>query len=474
MKVLLVRPMASNERFGLGPFFRIEPLGLEYIASALQQRGHEIAIYDLRFSRSLERILKKERPRLVGIATAHTLDTDDAIAAARRVKEFDPDIFTLIGGHGAAAYPRAFAKPWVDGLCFEDGEEVVPNVLGVLENGGDLHEVAGLAVYDRNAADFVYGPLSPQPVNLDQVPLPARTLLKTTHRHYLCVQRKPVYLVETARGCPYRCSFCSIWQHMGRTFRCRSTHAVVKDFELVGENIFVADDLFWYPTSRSEELACALVRRGIRKKWTLVQTRADVVARNEKLLELWRPVAKHFDIFFGFESPTDQGLERLSKDFRTEDIEAAIAVCRTLDYGITGNFIIGLDWEEKDFHRLWDFTDRLKLHHLGYTILTPLPGTAYFERERHRIREQDWSKYDMHHALWEPRLGRRRFFELFAETWRRSALHIKDARGFWALLSQIRPGHVPFLLKVMKQTRRLFNPEAYLAECFPTESAEGS
>ena len=53
MKILLLRPVPGNERFGLGPFFRIEPLGMEYIASALEAQGHRVVLADLRFSKSL-------------------------------------------------------------------------------------------------------------------------------------------------------------------------------------------------------------------------------------------------------------------------------------------------------------------------------------------------------------------------------------------------------------------------------------
>lgn len=62
-------------------------------------------------------------------------------------------------------------------------------------------------------------------------------------------------------------------------------------------------------------------------------------------------------------------------------------VCRELDYGVTGNFIVDPDWEEEDFRRLWHFKERLGLYRAGYTILTPLPGTLYFEEAKHRIGE---------------------------------------------------------------------------------------
>lgn len=83
MRLLLLRAVAPNERFGLGPFFRIEPLGLEYIAAAVRRDGHHVAIYDLRFVARqgrgglLDRILRRERPDVVGIASAHTIDTNE-------------------------------------------------------------------------------------------------------------------------------------------------------------------------------------------------------------------------------------------------------------------------------------------------------------------------------------------------------------------------------------------------------------
>ena len=63
MHVLLLRPVPVNERFGLGPFFRIEPLGMAYIAAALERQGHTATIADLRFSRSVEHYLRTERAR---------------------------------------------------------------------------------------------------------------------------------------------------------------------------------------------------------------------------------------------------------------------------------------------------------------------------------------------------------------------------------------------------------------------------
>ena len=96
---------------------------------------------------------------------------------------------------------------------------------------------------------------------------------------------------------------------MRASVRERSIGSVADDFASVGDDIFVADDLFWYHPARSLALAEELKRRGIRKRWILVQSRVDLVARHADLLEAWRPLAREFDIFFGLEAATNDGLK---------------------------------------------------------------------------------------------------------------------------------------------------------------------
>src|SRR5262249_42399489 len=445
-------------------YFRIEPLGLEYVAAALEARGHAVRLLDLRFSPPLETVLSEWRPQLCGVASAHTLDTNEALAVARRIKAADPTIFTLVGGHAAAVYPSPFFEGAVDAVCCEDGEQVAAELCDALERGRPLMEIRGLRL--RVGDQFVATPTSVERVSLDLAPLPARHLVRNIQKNYLCLNKKPVYLVETARGCPFRCSFCTIWQHVDRSFRCRNIGYVCQDLASVGKNVFIADDLFWHPKARSLELAKEIHRRGIRKDWVLVQTRTDLVARSADLLAAWRPFAKEFDIFFGFEAPTDAGLDGLTKDSSTKDIEAAVEVCERLGYGVTGNFIIDPAWGEDDFRKLWEFKERLGLYRAGYTILTPLPGTTHFEQMKNRIQEWDWSKYDMHHLLWEPRLGRQRFFELFAESWKRTVVHAKGVKPWWSWLLDVRPYQIPYMIGVLYRTQRLMDPRAYLKEAF--------
>lgn len=463
MRVLIVRPDPGNERFGLGPFFRAEPLGMEYVGAALRSRGHEAWIVDQRFrGSSVARWVDRVRPAVVGVAAMHALEFDNVLLVAREVKRLSPETFVLVGGHAVAAYPAALLSEDVDAVCMDDGEEIVPALVEALERRRPLREVPGLKL--RVGGDWVEtAPLADR-TGLDLVPLPDRSLVERYRNGYQCLLFKPAWLVETARGCPFRCNFCSVWQLYGRSFRERSIGAVVADFEAAGPNVFVVDDLFWNHAERSRELARALKRRGVRKRWLLVQSRTDLVARHPELLEEWRPLAQDFDVFFGLEAATDKALAHVTKDLTVNQTVEAARLARSMRYGVTGNFLVDPDWSEPDFHALWDFVATHGFQRAGYTLLTPLPGTELFQRLEPILEGQPWFKYDMHHVLWEPKLGAERFFELYAETWRRSILNIGGDKSLYAWMRQVKLTHVPYITRILLRTQRMMKAEAYLRE----------
>ena len=463
MDVLLLRPVPANERFGLGPFFRIEPLGMEYIAAALEARGHRVTIADLRFTSPLAAQLRTARPALVGVAAMHALETDQVLDIVRDVRTLSPEVPILVGGHTAAAYPEPFLVAGTTAVVVDDGERVLPMVCNALDRGGALASVPGLALRGRDG-DIVKTAGDTGTMALDEVPLPARHHVAPWRRQYACLAHRPAFLVETARGCPFRCSFCSIWQLHARAVRERSIDSVCRDFASVGNHVFVADDLFWHHPSRSLELARELRRRNIRKQWILVQSRTDLVGRHPELLEAWRPIAQDFDIFFGLEAATNEGLDGLMKDASVDETARGVEVARAFRYGVTGNFVIDPAWTEPDFERLWAFIEHHKLFQAGFTILTPLPGTSYFEEMRPTMRARQWSHFDMHHLLWEPALGPRRFFELYCETWRRSVLNLKGRKRLLQWMREVDLRNAPFLIQALRRTQKLMDVDHYLAE----------
>ena len=181
MQVLLLRPVPRNERFGLGPFFRIEPLGMAFVAAALEAAGHTVTLADLRFSRSVEHYITACRPQVIGIACMHALETDEARALIAQVRRLSPEATLVLGGHAAAAFPEAFFDTSVDVIVLDDGERAMPAAVEAIERGRALTEVPGLVV--RTPDGFVRTADPGPSVSLDVVPVPSRRHVEGWRRH---------------------------------------------------------------------------------------------------------------------------------------------------------------------------------------------------------------------------------------------------------------------------------------------------
>lgn len=437
-----------------------------YLAAALRSAGHSVLLADMRFERrAITHILRDSQPDLVAISCLHILEAPAALQVADEIKAHNPNIFVLLGGHAISAYPKAVdGNRSVDAICIGEGETLLPALCDAVANGRPLDTLPSLLL---PKGDGRFQATSVKPgrwLDLAQMPLPDRSVVARYQKRYCCLNYMPMWTMETARGCSYRCNFCSVWQLYKRTYRCHAPDQVRADFEATGRNLFMVDDLFWADRTRSEELGHTLLRSSERKNLLLVQTRADLVTENADLLKLWRPLAKTFDIFFGLESHTSPGLSSLNKDADINKTVEAVRIARELGFGITGNFIIDPDFTEADFQGLWDFMDEHQLYRVGFTILTPLPGTYYFEKSKKKIDVFDWTHYDLHHLLWQPRLPVDRFFELYCESWRRSVLNLAGKKKWWQWVKQVRLRDIPRLARILARTQTLMDPQAYLNE----------
>jgi len=422
MKVALLKPPIGGI-LGLEMLTFVEPLGLLAIASCLERDGHECRILDLRID-GLEPGLARCRdfaPDLVGIQCNFTTERRRAVELARRVRALLPHAFLLVGGHDASRDPDWFADPALDAVAIGDGEEVLPALLAALDAGRELERLPGLRV--RRGAEWSTTPPVAHDRDLDAYPLPARHLTAGYAGHYYINFRRPLALLETARGCPFHCNFCSVWKFHESSYRQKSPARVVEELAAIeAPNVFVTDDIFWLDVKRGEELAHRIRRAGIRKYFT-VQTRTDIVCRFPHLIELWKecgPLA----IFLGLEAIDDRGLASLEKKNTAANNERAIEILKSLGVGFTPNFIVDPAWGHEDFARLRDWITRTGAYNSGFSILTPLPGTDLWSSARDRLAVDDWEMFDIVHAVLPTRLPLEEFYAEYSGLWR----HVLELR----------------------------------------------
>jgi radical SAM superfamily enzyme YgiQ (UPF0313 family) len=251
--------------------------------------------------------------------------------------------------------------------------------------------------------DFEGGELKPfyknrEWSNLRGMPLPRRDLLSRRYRSFFKA-------IETTRGCPNRCEFCSVPTINGKRYRVRPLEEIDKELSQIvkkkGEYLFLADD----NVTAKKDYAFGLfeIFKRHQVKWMGFTTLQ--IAENERLLKSARE-SGCISLFIGFESLLQENLDGVSKRFvNTKELSDLIRVIQGHRIGIHGSFIFGFDGDDPSiFGKTVQFVQRNNIELPTFSILTPFPGTPLRKRleEEGRILDYNWSHYDMSHAVFRP------------------------------------------------------------------------
>jgi len=461
MKLLLIHPPQVGH-LGLQDVALVEPLALERLAAAVPEA--EVALLDMRLDPDLDSVLTDFQPDLVGLSCPFTTQVNITLALAARVRAACPQAFVVVGGHHPSLRPGDFLDPHVDAIACGEGEHTFAELIACRREGGDVATVPGLLV-NRDGAQQ---PTPPRPTiaDLDALPLPARELTARWRSQYYWMNQRPHALVETSRGCPYRCNFCSVWRFHGTQVRCQSPERVLEEVAAVEEPwVFFTDDNFLLSVPRAKRAAELIAEAGLRKQYTF-QARTDTLVRHPELLEQWRDIGL-VCVFLGLEAATAEGLHDLDKRNTIENNEAAIALLKQLGIGFTGNFIADPNWDRGDFEALRSYVSRHGLFNSSFSILTPLPGTVLYEETKAQITTDDYEMFDLWHTVLPTRLPLEVFYAEFASLWAAAAASAprttkrrRVLKGLWQVLTgRISPTHARRIAQVLARFR---DPETYL------------
>jgi len=252
--------------------------------------------------------------------------------------------------------------------------------------------------------DFEAGELKPFYKNRDWsdlrgMPLPRRDLLGKRYGLFLKT-------IETTRGCPNRCEFCSIPTINGKRYRTRPLEEVDQELSSIikkrGEYLFLADD----NVTAKEDYAFGLfeIFKHHQVKWMAFST--VQIAKNEELL-IKAQESGCISLFIGFESLLQENLDSISKRFvHTKELSELVKTIQNHKIGIHGSFIFGFDGDDPSiFKKTVEFVQKNNIELPTFSILTPFPGTPLRKRleGEGRIFGQDWSHYDMSHVVFIPK-----------------------------------------------------------------------
>lgn len=392
-KIIFIEPKAPN--LHIFSVFVIPRLGTLILGTIMKKMGWDVeVIVEENEEIDFERIATAD---IVGISTI-TSTAPRAYTIADQVREMG--ITAIIGGPHVTFMPDE-ALDHAEFVIRSEGEKALPKFIEAWTNGRKFSSVPNLS-YFRNGVK-VHNPIEKLNDELDRIPYPDSSLIKNGIRKTFGYQIVPV---QTSRGCPFDCEFCSVTGMFGKKIRYRSTENIIEELRQYDDKknvIFFYDDNFTANRRRTKELLNNMIAEKFKFGWS-TQVRADV-AKDPEMVKLMRK-AGCTTVFIGFESIDPASLKEMKKEQSVQEIKSAIKIFYKNKIHVHGMFVFGF---ESDTPSMMKETIRfVNKSHIGtvqFLILTPFPGTVTFEKlqEKDRIKFYDWGLYDAHHAVFQPK-----------------------------------------------------------------------
>lgn len=399
MKVALIYPQfypeehwstieAQERNLGLFP-----PLSLAYVASILEKYGHQVIIIDaVALKLSLPQVIeeiKQFNPDILGF-TITTYLFHQTLSWVRRIKE-EIDLPVIVGGVHVGIYPReTMFHREIDFAVIGDAELSLPQFMEALKKQNGFEKINGLCF--RRNSDIVINDKTSKVNNLNDIPFPARHLLKNDEYYSIVSRNKNFTVMITSRGCPFKCIFCDQGQ---RKPLLRSASNVINEIEECYHKFNIREIDFFDPSftidkQRVIEICKQIRNRNLDVIWSL-RTRIDTV--DEELLEEMSE-SGCIRIMYGIESAVPSILKTLNKQVNIPRIKEIIRLTHKKGIEAFGFFIIGSPGETpQTIKETIRFAKESDLNHVQFTRLTAFPGTELYNRYLDKYKFDYWRQY---------------------------------------------------------------------------------
>ncbi len=373
------------------------PLGLLYLSAYLRRVGFDVDVFDSTFStgEALRTRLVAEPCGVLGIYTN--------LLTRRRVLDIVAEAkahgwMVGLGGPESANYPAEYLRRGADVVVIGEGEETLAELLPVLRDRGprELHGVAGTAFRDEEG-QVVTNPARPQISDLDSLPWPDRDRIDIAKYVDIWREHHGIGSVNlmTARGCPYRCHWCS-HAVFGFTHRRRGYVDCADELEHINETyrpdqVWYADDVFTIHHRWLFNYAAELKRRGLRIPFETI-SRADRMMKDEVLQTLaemgcWR-------IWIGAESGSQRVLDAMERGVTVEQVQSATRAAKR--HGIAVGMFLMWGYEGETLEDIEATIEHVKKTNPDVfltTVAYPIMNTAYYDEVADRVvLDKNWTE----------------------------------------------------------------------------------
>jgi len=355
----------------------VPPLGLLYVAAALEAAGRSVAVVDA-LAEGLDEAgfvnrVRALAPRIVGLSGMTPMRAE----IARTIELTRPlaDRLVLGGVHATRFHDSILDEfPDLDAAVVGEGEHVAVALLDWWDDGGQGAPPPGVVI---RGAPFVQAAV---PADLGALAWPARHLVPHDRYRYPFQTADGFTTVISSRGCPFRCNFCDKTVS-GSGWRARPAMDVVDELTEIRERygiryVCIFDDNFTLRRKRVVEICEEIVRRDLDIQWKC-EARVDGIDHD---LAVLMAKAGCQTVAFGVESGNQESLDFLKKDQQIPQMYRAIAACRAAGIETVAYVLVGIPGEtpETSLNTL-RFAVEADLDFIQFSTLSPFPGTELYD-----------------------------------------------------------------------------------------------
>ena len=442
MKILLmsmpdVAPVIMHESA-----FHMPNLGIASLGANIDD-GHEVYLVDLIRKRRglrkhLERTLSAIRPDLVGLSSM-TWQYATCVKIMRLIRRMLPEARIVLGGYHATLMAEEIAASddadLVDFMVRGEGEEAFRRLVNALGGSDRLAEIPSLSY--KADGRFVHNPKG-ELLDLSKLKLPIRDKRRLTWGYH--IMNRHVEVMETSRGCTRNCNFCSIRHMYGRSFRPFPLSRILADIDDIYYRrrvrwIFVSDDNLVLDPARVIRMCDAIIARGYRNLYFVVQADCVTMARNEEMVaKMARAGFK--SIFLGMENASKKNLAAANKGDILDASRKAVEICHKYGIMVVGGMIFGFpDDGEAEIIENYRFLKATDADTAYCQILTPYPKTGIRQQLLDQGLVTNPDDYTRYNGMWaNVRTHRLSADELQYLFW----YHNETVMGWWTPSERIR------------------------------------
>ncbi len=472
-KILLINPEINpktQKKFITDIIRASFPFSLGHLAGYLLSKGIEVEIVDDQLSfleeNTLEQLISvMDEPKILGLSTL-TATSARVYELTDQIKKIAQDVTVILGGVHASVLPEeALSHQSIDIVVRGEGELVLAELVDHILNERDFRHIQGISL--RNNGNYIHNRDMPLLEDLNRLPPFPYQLFESDMAKY------PGFAsIQTSRGCPYGCIFCSQRNISGRRYRYVNPERAIHDIQRLAEKygattIRFMDDNIGANKKHFNHLLDAIIESGLHKKASFeAPIRGDNL--DEEMVDKLKE-ANFSLITFGLETTNESLMKQINKGETVQQVINAInmTVQRGISVGTT--LIFGLPHEtNRDRWNAIKTVFSLPLASVRFNTLTPYPGTPiYYEllKQNKLLIKKDWENFSVQY-MWEgddlPYVPEGTdkyellFFTMFANLW----FYLRP-RGLWKIFTQSAAGgnvialrkkwyFTGFLFKVMR------------------------